>query len=138
MIERHDADAPCAPAKLPQRACKRIGVEPFDRVDTHVQIGTRLRLLLDMRVQSGDKGVVSLRQYEIESYNIAEIGCRGGGGQLPVGDVTQPSGRLQDNIPRSAARANPIVEDAIDCGGGDPRLACNVDDRGAQPMFLAR
>jgi hypothetical protein len=89
-------------------------------------------------VQSGDKGVVSLGQHEIEPYDIAEIDCSGGGGRLSVRDVTQPLGRLQDNIPRPAACANPIVEDAIDCGGGDPRLAGNVDDRGAQLIFLGR
>ena len=107
-------------------------------MDPRVEIGSRSGLLLDMRVQSGDKGVVSLRQHEIEPYDIAEIDCRGDGGRLSIGDVTQPFGRLQDNVPRPATRANPIVEHAIDRGGGDPRLACNVDDRGAQLIFLAR
>jgi len=105
---------------------------------SHVEIGSLSRLLLDMRVQSGDKGVVSLRQNEIEPYDIAEIECSGGGGRLSIGNVTQPLGRLQDNVARPAACANPIVKDAIDCGGGDSRLAGNVDDRRAQLIFLGR
>src|SRR5579864_6339417 len=98
MIERNDADALCAPDKLAQCARERIRIEPLDRVDPHVEFGSGSRLLLDMRMQSGDEGVVSLRQNEIQPYGVAGIDSREGGRRLSVGQIAEPHSRLEHNI----------------------------------------